>query len=36
MNAVLKWAATVSLACTMSTAALAQQVLNFGIITTES
>jgi phosphonate transport system substrate-binding protein len=36
MNAMLKWAATVSLACTMSTAALAQEVINFGIISTES
>lgn len=36
MNAMLKWAATVSLACTMSTAALAQQAINFGIISTES
>jgi phosphonate transport system substrate-binding protein len=36
MNAMLKWAATVSLACTMSTAALAQEAINFGIISTES
>jgi phosphonate transport system substrate-binding protein len=36
MNAMLNWAATVSLACTMSTATLAQEVINFGIISTES
>jgi phosphonate transport system substrate-binding protein len=36
MNVMLKWAATVSFACTMSTAALAQEVINFGIISTES
>ncbi|QRM33666.1 phosphonate ABC transporter substrate-binding protein [Microvirga sp. VF16] len=36
MNAMLKWVATVSLACTTSTAALAQEVINFGIISTES
>ncbi|MXQ13330.1 phosphonate ABC transporter substrate-binding protein [Microvirga makkahensis] len=36
MNTMLKWAATVSLACTMSTAAVAQGVINFGIISTES
>ncbi|WP_414475161.1 phosphonate ABC transporter substrate-binding protein [Microvirga sp. M2] len=36
MKTTLKWAATVSLACTLSTAALAQEVINFGIISTES
>jgi phosphonate transport system substrate-binding protein len=36
MNAIFKSLAAMSLACAMSTAALAQDVINFGIISTES
>ena len=36
MNAILKSVAAMSLACLMSTTAMAADVINFGIISTES